>query len=119
FGDHVDENRASAQEAMGNVNYIEDIIRDSEGKTNEARESLSGADTYANLSLSVAKHAKDIAEEASLNADTIVKDSAVTWGQAQELSSSVASLEDKMEETKSIIEDNERVAEQDGLLAKT
>uniref|UniRef100_A0A0K2SX80 Laminin subunit gamma-1 n=1 Tax=Lepeophtheirus salmonis TaxID=72036 RepID=A0A0K2SX80_LEPSM len=119
FGGHVDENRDSAKEAMKNVDYIENIIRDSEGKTNEARESLSGADTYANLSLSVAKHAKDIAEEASVNADKIVNESAVTWEQAKELSSSVASLEDKMEETKSIIEEKELVAEQDGQLAKT
>ena len=53
--------REAARKALEDVSKIEDIIEQAATRTTEAREAMQGADNNANLALSVAKDAEQIA----------------------------------------------------------
>ena len=64
------------------------MISNAEEKTGQARDAMVGADTSANLALSVALDAQKIADEASVKASNISTESASTLEQANEMASS-------------------------------
>ena len=119
FESRVNENQDSARRALENIASIEDMIRNAEDKTAQAREAMRGADTSANLALNVARDAQKISEEASGKAANITAESGTALDQAKELSSSAQSLANKLTDTKEEVKRKEEVAQQDGESAFT
>lgn len=113
FENRVTENEAAAREAMAKIGSIDEMIRNAEQRTSEAENAMSGADTSANLALSVALNAQKIADEASARASNISTDSRTALDEANELASSAQSLANKLEETKALVSEKEEVAMQD------
>lgn len=119
FESRVSENQEAATMALDNVASIEEMIRNAEEKAGMARDAMTGADTSANLALTVALDAQNITNEASGKAANISAESSSALEQAEELSSSAESLADKLEQTKGQVRDKEGVAEQDSESART
>lgn len=59
------ESKGEAVNALGQVGVIEELIREAERKSSEARNALSGAETDANIAYDLAEQAKEIAYNAS------------------------------------------------------
>merc|ERR1711953_1388905 len=114
FENTVNANREAARKALEDVSKIEDIIEQAATRTTEAREAMQGADNNANLALSVAKDAEQIAIDASGKAGIIKEKAAESRESAAELSSATNSLTDKLRETKDRLAAKEEIAANDG-----
>ena len=114
FETRVSENKESARAALANVESIEDMIRQAGEKTRQASQAMNGADSSANLALTVALDAQKIAEEASEKASVISTDSATSLEQANALASDAQGLADKLTETKEQVGQKEEIAKEDG-----
>ena len=114
FETRVSENKESARAALANVESIEDMIRQAGEKTRQASQAMNGADSSANLALTVALDAQKIAEEASEKAAVIGADSATSLEQANALASDAQGLADKLTETREQVGQKEEVAKEDG-----
>merc|ERR1719323_1888484 len=114
FENTVNANREAARKALEDVSKIEDIIEQAATRTTEAREAMQGADNNANLALSVAKDAEQIAIDASGKAGIIKEKAAESRESAAELSSATNSLTDKLSETKDRLAAKEEIAANDG-----
>merc|ERR1719384_1794559 len=90
------------------------MIRQAGEKTRQASQAMNGADSSANLALTVALDAQKIAEEASETAAVIGADSATSLEQANALASDAQGLADKLTETKEQVGQKEEIAKEDG-----
>lgn len=114
FETRVTENQVNAMEALANIASIEDMIREADLKTRNAADAMRGADTSANLALTVALDAQKIAEEASSKASVIRTESGAALEEAGDLATSADSLANKLRETKEEVKKKEEVAREDG-----
>ena len=110
----MSENKESARAALANVESIEEMIRQAGEKTRQAAQAMNGADSSADLALTVALDAQKIAEEASAKAAVIGADSATALEQADALAGDARGLADKLTETKGQVAQKEEVAKEDG-----
>ena len=76
FENTVNANREAAERALIEVDRINEIIQQAKEKTDQAREAMTGADTSANLALTVALEGEKIVKESSEKA-SIIKEKAV------------------------------------------
>ena len=67
FDRQVKESEGKAKDALQNIPEIEKLIEQAENKSSEARDALSGAESDANMALSLAK----LAQETATNASTV------------------------------------------------
>ena len=80
---------------------------------------IKGADTSANLALTVALNAETISKEASEVAETVSLEATESRQLSRELSDAASSLTDKLSETKERLGEKEGVAALDGASALT
>ena len=80
---------------------------------------IKGADTSANLALTVALNAETISKEASEVAETVSLEATESRQLSKELSDAASSLTDKLSETKERLGEKEGVAASDGASALT
>ena len=80
---------------------------------------IKGADTSANLALTVALNAETISKEASEVAETVSLEATESRQLSRELSDAASSLTDKLSETKERLGEKEGVAASDGASALT
>ena len=114
FENSVNDNRQAALDALQNTGEIEEMVRTALLKATEAKEAMAGADTSANLALTVAEDAQSISSQASEAASQISQEASQNRGLADELASAAESLTVKIESTKRRLDDKEVTAESDG-----
>ena len=114
FENTVNANREAALKALEDVSKIDAIIDEASAKTTSAKEAMQGADSSANLALSVAKDAEKIAQDASEKAGIIKEKATESRESAADLSAATNSLTDKLRETKGRLATKEEIAANDG-----
>jgi len=114
FENSVNDNKQAAQEAFEKYEEIDETARNAYRKAAEAKEAMKGADTSANLALTVALDAQTISSEASTAAASISQVAMESRGLAEELANDAESLTVKIQETKEKLDDKEKTAELDG-----
>jgi len=117
FENRVNENKDAANEALLKIANIEKTIGDANDKTHKAAEALRNTDKDSALAYEIAKESKNTAEGASINATSIVKESAKIKESAKQLNTDAKSLKVKSNETKHIIEEKNHNFERDKKLA--
>lgn len=113
FENTVKANKEAATKALDEVSRIDDVIQQAVLKTDEAKQAMNGADTSANLALSVARLAEEIAQETSKKASGIKEKAAESRQSAAELASATSSLTGKLDETKTRLQAKEEIAASD------